>query len=285
MNSTPNNEPAESRPTGGWFKASRSEDAMELLRTAPNAFMLAYVIAYRARYKDGFNRHGIGPGEAMLGDWKECGISEQNYRTAKAQLAKWGFATFKPTNAGTVASLMDTRLFDVVPSVANDPTNGRVTDGSRTGNGRVTDGSRLQEEQEEREELKKGNKGEPPQLSASLKELLKLDLWQLEKDENRLVRQIDQEEETARGTDRGLLIAMRDRLSEIRKARKMKLVANRPATPPVPSKPTVPPLDMDEEVVFAGQNRTVRRWIEGSGMPMHLLVEAKAKEQRKQASN
>ena len=133
--------------------------------------------------------------------------------------------------------------------------------------------------------IKESTKGEAPQLSASLKELLKLDIWRLEKDENRLVKQIHEEEETARGTDRVLLIAMRDRLSEVREARKMKLVANQPARPPVPSKPTVQPLDMDEEVVFAGQNRTVRRWIEGSGMPMHLLVEAKAKEQRKQASN
>ena len=133
--------------------------------------------------------------------------------------------------------------------------------------------------------IKESTKGGPPQLSASLTDLLKLDLWQLEKDENRLVKQIHEEEETARGTDRVLLIAMRDRLSDIREARKMKLLANQPATPPVPSKPTVPPLDMDEEVVFAGHNRTVRRWIEGSGIPMHLLVEAKAKEQRKQASN
>ncbi len=124
--------------TGGWFKASRTRDALELLRANPNALILAYVIAFRARYRHGFHADGLALGEALLGDHDGYGMSEQNYRTAKCQLSKWHFATFRATNKGTVGKLVDTRLFSFNPLDANDQTNGRVTDSQRTGNGRLT---------------------------------------------------------------------------------------------------------------------------------------------------
>lgn len=136
------------RPTPGtpWFTAVRSDEVMELILASRNAFILAYIIAYRARWKDGFNRHGLDQGEAMLGDFEAYGMTEQEYRTAKAQLAEWNFATFKATGKGTVAKLIDTRLFSLLPPERNDQNNGQATDEQRTGNGRVTDGQRLQEE-------------------------------------------------------------------------------------------------------------------------------------------
>jgi len=97
----------------GWLKAMRTEDAMELIAANPLAYTLAAVIAFRARWRDGFNRHGLGPGEAMLGDFKKCGMSIRQYRTAKENLQKWGFATFRTTNKGTIGKLIDTRLFSV----------------------------------------------------------------------------------------------------------------------------------------------------------------------------
>ena len=95
----------------GWFKAMRGPDALELIRTNRNAFVLAFIIANRARWREGFNQHGLGQGEAMLGDYKACGMSAREYRTAKQHLAKYGFATFQATNAGTIGKLIDTRLF------------------------------------------------------------------------------------------------------------------------------------------------------------------------------
>jgi hypothetical protein len=106
--------------------------------TSRNAFILAYVIAFRARWKEGFNRHGLEQGEAMLGDFEAYGMTEQQYRTAKAQLAEWGFATFKATGKGTIGKLMDARLFSLLPPERNDQNNGRATDEQRTGNGRPT---------------------------------------------------------------------------------------------------------------------------------------------------
>jgi hypothetical protein len=102
--------------TRGWFKATRSDDALELIRANPLALALAYVIAARAKWRNGFCRHDLKFGEAFIGDHENYGMSERNYRTAKDHLSKWGFATFKATNRGTVASLIDTRLFVVIPS-------------------------------------------------------------------------------------------------------------------------------------------------------------------------
>jgi hypothetical protein len=99
----------------GYFEATRSDDALELIHANPLAFTLAYIIAARANWRDGFNRHNLKFGEAFLGDYKTCGMSERNYRTAKAQLAAWNFATFTPTNKGTIARLTDTRLFKINP--------------------------------------------------------------------------------------------------------------------------------------------------------------------------
>ena len=40
-------------------------------------------------------------------------MTEQKYRTAKGLLGTWGFATFKGTNKGTIANLINTRVFDI----------------------------------------------------------------------------------------------------------------------------------------------------------------------------
>ena len=114
----------------GWFKAVRGDEAMELIRHNPNAFTLAFIIAWRARFRSGFSACGLEPGEAMLGDFDSFGMTERQYRTAKEQLSKWRFATFRTTGRGTIGRLMDSRLFDplnLASDTRNDglPTNGR----------------------------------------------------------------------------------------------------------------------------------------------------------------
>jgi hypothetical protein len=132
--------------TFSWFKAKRTPDALELIRANRNAFVLAYVIAYRARYREGFNADGLEQGEAMLGDFKSYGMSERQYRTAKEQLAKWHFATFKTTNKGTLGKLMDTRLFDPL-NISADGQN----DSQPTGKRRTTDGQPTTNKKEKNE--------------------------------------------------------------------------------------------------------------------------------------
>ena len=56
--------------SAGYFKAWRSVEAMELLIGYPNAFTLLYVIAFRAQRTATFNRYGLKPGQALVGDFK-----------------------------------------------------------------------------------------------------------------------------------------------------------------------------------------------------------------------
>jgi hypothetical protein len=128
----------------GWFKTNRNEEvAFELYRLNPHAFMILFAIALRARYSDGFNADGLQPGEAMLGDYGKLGMTEQEYRTAKQQLQKFGFATFRSTPRGTIGKLTDTRLFDPLNISNNGQNNAQPTGKQRTNNGQTTDKQRL----------------------------------------------------------------------------------------------------------------------------------------------
>ena len=120
--------------TSGYFEATRSEDALELIRLNPLAFILAYFIAARANWRGGFNQHNLEFGESFLGDYEEYGMSERQYRTAKKQLARGRFATFKPTSKGTIAKLTDTRLFKINPPKGG----GQATNMRRPADGQPT---------------------------------------------------------------------------------------------------------------------------------------------------
>jgi hypothetical protein len=120
--------------SAGYFKCWRSTEAMELMRASPNAYILLSVIAWRAQRTAGFNRHNLKPGEALIGDFKNYGMSEQNYRTAKRILSEAKFATFKPTSKGTVSRITNTRIFDINADSINEQNNRQPTDAQRTPN-------------------------------------------------------------------------------------------------------------------------------------------------------
>lgn len=95
----------------GFIKLMRGK-AGELMQDR-NAWSLVSTIAYRARRTNGFNVKNLKPGEALLGDYKNYGMSKQEYRTAKAKLAKWKIATFRATPRGTIAKLVDNSVYDI----------------------------------------------------------------------------------------------------------------------------------------------------------------------------
>ncbi|MEN6424333.1 MAG: hypothetical protein ABFE13_03150 [Phycisphaerales bacterium] len=112
----------------GFIKLKRSAETLELLNDLC-AFTLLTVIALRARRSDEFNIHNLKSGEALIGDYKRYGLTRQQYRTAMKRLKQWGFAAFKPTTRGTVATLLDQRIHDInaTPAQPTDdkpPTNG-----------------------------------------------------------------------------------------------------------------------------------------------------------------
>ncbi|HET8962479.1 MAG TPA: hypothetical protein VFM99_01180 [Chitinophagales bacterium] len=95
-----------------FFKTMRSSVGMELLKDAP-AYLLLSQIAYRARWTDSFNKDGLSIGQALIGDYKNIGLTEKQYRNAKKRLERGGFVTFKRAFNGTVATLINNEVFDL----------------------------------------------------------------------------------------------------------------------------------------------------------------------------
>jgi hypothetical protein len=108
-------EPAPIANHRGWLKLMRTDAILDLIERSPLAFTLATIIALRAKFSPGHDPiTNLDQGEAFLGDFKRCGMSRQQYRTAQKVLEKCGLATFKSTSKGTIAKLVDIRLFDVL---------------------------------------------------------------------------------------------------------------------------------------------------------------------------
>lgn len=121
--------------SNGFLKLVRGEKILELFKH-PNCFTLLSVIAYRAsRNGDGLERK---PGEALIGDYENCGLSEREYRTAKKMLNKWNLATFKATNKGTVATLTDSSIYDINIKANDEQKDNAATNQRRTGDGQET---------------------------------------------------------------------------------------------------------------------------------------------------
>lgn len=95
----------------GYVKLNRCEQTEELMKK-PNEFMLLTLIAYRAR-RTLDPDDGLEIGEALVGDYKACGLTERKYRTAKKHLKATGKVTFKATNKGTVAKLINSDIYDI----------------------------------------------------------------------------------------------------------------------------------------------------------------------------
>lgn len=119
----------------GFIKLKRSSETFELLKDT-NAFILLTVIALRARRGGDFDVRTLGPGEALVGDYGCYGMSERQYRSAKQRLKQWGFADFKPTSRGTIAKLLDTRVYDI-----------NEASGRRAGDAPMPNGRRTRDEQ------------------------------------------------------------------------------------------------------------------------------------------
>jgi hypothetical protein len=96
----------------GFIKLLRSEAARELLRDG-KAFLLLTAIASRAKRTGDLNIHGLEIGQALIGDHASYGLTKQEYRSAKARLKRYGLAEFKATPRGTIATLLDQRVYDI----------------------------------------------------------------------------------------------------------------------------------------------------------------------------
>lgn len=121
-----------------YIKFIRSQVFWDLIKIHPHAYLLLSVIAQRARRSFSDNDiHGLNPGEAFIGDYKNYGMKEHQYRAAKKCLTESGLATFSATNKGTVAKIMNTAIYDINIEDKSECEN-RQTTGDKTGNQRLT---------------------------------------------------------------------------------------------------------------------------------------------------
>ena len=109
------------------FVKLRRYAALELLQDDPKSFLLLSLISLRARWSNtGVNPYNLRPGEALIGDPETCGLTRQQYRTARERLERYGFATFRPTNRGTIARITESAPYEIFGEAANQPaTNGQ----------------------------------------------------------------------------------------------------------------------------------------------------------------
>jgi hypothetical protein len=146
-----------------YVKFNRSLEFRELIRSPKNhnAFILLCVIAQRAWRLIEPNPDGMTAGQAMIGDFAEYGLTEQEYRTAKTKLEKWGYATFKATTRGTVATICNTKVFDINIEGGNGQSNSIATDEQRTSNGQATTNKNSKKEKNNKKERKEGRAPAP----------------------------------------------------------------------------------------------------------------------------
>jgi len=158
----------------GWIKLKRGNTTRELLKDR-KAFALLTAIACRAKRTDDFNIHGLAPGQALIGDHKNCGLSEQEYRGAKTRLKRYGLVDFKATPRGTIATLCSTAIYDINVTEGQQADNEQPTDGQRAANGQATT------IKNEKNEKKKRTTSATP-VARELAELLLELIWQRKAD-------------------------------------------------------------------------------------------------------
>jgi len=178
----------------GYVKLARDEATWELLEDY-KAFALLTVIALRARRTDGFNRHNLQIGQALIGDYEAYGMSRQEYRSAKVRLRRYGLAEFNPTPRGTIATLLDQTIYDINTATEQHTPNTQPAHSQHTANTRST--TNKNEKNEKNEKKSSCNPGAPGlRLSELLLELIvqrkgdlrrpNLDRWA--RDMDRLIR-------------------------------------------------------------------------------------------------
>jgi len=109
----------------GFIKLKRSNATWELLQD-PKAFGLLTLIAMRAKRTGNFSVHRLKIGQALIGGHKACGLTRKEYRNAMIRLKRYGLADFKAANKGTIATLLDNRIYDINEQVSP-PANGNQT--------------------------------------------------------------------------------------------------------------------------------------------------------------
>jgi len=130
-----------SNSTNGFIKFNRNnnDNFLDILLGRHTAFCLLALIAYRSKRQARGKIKILDVNQCYIGDYESYGVTEQIYRTDKRFLEEWEFVSFKATSKGTVATLIDTTIFDINPNVTNDQTNDQLTTNQRPANDQTND--------------------------------------------------------------------------------------------------------------------------------------------------
>ena len=137
----------------GFIKYNRSEQA-ENLESRPNENHLLSVIARRVS-RTGNPVKGVKIGEALVGDYEKMGLKRQPYRTALANLQKWGYITTRVTNRTTYARLCNSDVYDCNILHPNHQTNPKKTQEQPNPNHNQEDKNKELKNKEEEKEREK----------------------------------------------------------------------------------------------------------------------------------
>lgn len=126
-----------------FLKLNTDNDEADFLALRhPNAFILLYFIARRARRKSGM-ADGLSIGQCHIGDYKSYGLTESEYRTAKKILCDRKIikiletcrnrkkSTTGVTTYGTLIELLDSKVWDINSKMNDDRNDDRIATGSR----------------------------------------------------------------------------------------------------------------------------------------------------------
>ena len=156
-----------------FVKSIRSEESQYLARKHPKAFILLFFIVQRARRENGYP-DGLTIGQCHIGDHKEYGLTEKEYRTAKKILVQRNHIKIietcrtrkseragkkieifenvknwpneratKSTTFGTLVEICSTSVYDINPEMFNH------RKGDRLGDRGATEGRPKGDEQED----------------------------------------------------------------------------------------------------------------------------------------
>lgn len=95
----------------GYIKFKRNYD--KTIHDFPLAFNLLAVISQRAKWRESINNKNLKFGEALIGDYKNYGMTRQQYRTSLMLLKSTNYITTKSTNRGTIVKLVKSTIFDI----------------------------------------------------------------------------------------------------------------------------------------------------------------------------
>jgi len=150
-------------PEETYIKSFRTPDRYAIMKKHPPTFILLDYIAHHAR-REPDKILNLNIGEVFLGRdlvKDKLGLTESEYKTAKKNLEKWDIVTFKPTNKGTVAKLINNCIFDINLFQNDEPGDKQKTSKCRTGGEQATTNNKEKKEKK----YKNNNSGKRKSIS------------------------------------------------------------------------------------------------------------------------